>query len=108
MNSLRLGSHGDIEVWCDYPDDERPLDELYPNALVIGRQGAEPVVVPLMWPCRGLKTLGFGAAAPITTEPTTVMLGASDAGEALLTVVCQIVAAAVIALDGGDAAMEAA
>lgn len=107
MDSLRLGGFDGFEIWLDYADDDRPLDLVYPHALVIGRQGAEPVNVPLAWPNRGLKTLKFGAIAPVTDQPTTVMLGASDAGEALLTVVCQIVAAAVIALGDGNA-LEAA
>ena len=106
MDSLRLGGHGDVEVWCDYPDDERPLDELYPDALVIARQGREPLSVPLAW-SRGLKSLKFGAAPPVTVEPVTVLLGCQDSGEMLVQTVVQIVAAAVIAL-GGTAALEAA
>lgn len=102
MDSLRLGDHGTFDVWLDYPDDDRPLDELKPFALVIARQGHEPITVPLTWPARGLKTLKFGAAAPITTAPTTVLCGASDAGEMLVAVVTQVVAAAVVALRDSD------
>lgn len=106
MDSLRLGGFGGMDVWLDYDDGaDRPLDEIYPAALVIARQGSEPISVPLSWPTRGLKTLKFGAAPPITEAPTTVMLGAQDGGEALMAVVCQIVAAAVLALsDDVDAA----
>lgn len=97
-DSLRLGGFNGFEVWLDYSDDDRPLDELQPFALAIGRQGCEPITVPMTWPARGRKTLKFGAAAPFMKEPTTVMLGTSDAGEMLVAVVTQIVAAAVIAL----------
>lgn len=99
MDSLRLDGHDGVEVWLDYADNHRPLDEIQPHALVIARQGCEPITAPLSWT---QKTLKFGAAAPITTAATSVMLGAPDGGEALVTVVTQVVAAAVIALGGGD------
>ena len=107
MDSLRLGGFCGVDAWLDYDDrDDRPLDEIYPDAIIIARQGAEPITVPLTWPNRGLKTLKFGAAVPVTTEPTTVMLSATDGGEALVAVVCQIVASAVLALGDNGCDME--
>lgn len=99
MDSLRIGGFDGMDTWLDYDDGaDRPLDEIYPAALVVALQGSEPIRVPLSWPARGLKTLKFGATPPITEAPTTVMLGAQDGGEALTAVVCQIVVAAVLAL----------
>ncbi|GEM_PF-4357850 len=107
VDALRVGGHN-ADVWLDYPaDDDADLDTLRPAALVVARQGREPLEIGLGWPARGLKTLRLNPPAPLGIRPMTILLGAADAGEALTAALSQMVAAAVVSLDGG-AAMEAA
>ncbi|WP_338576509.1 hypothetical protein V8J38_14045 [Brevundimonas olei] len=104
MDSLRISGRRGFEVWLDYPDDDRPLDEIHPRALVIARHGLEPITAPMKWTRKALR---FGPALPVTAESINVLLGCQDSGEMLVQVVTQIVAAAVIAL-GDDAELEVA
>lgn len=108
VDALRIGGHH-ADVWLDYSDDsEAPLDTLRPAALVVARQGCrEPVVIGLGWPARGLKTLRLRPSGCASNKSVTILLSASDAGEALTTALSQMVAAAVVAL-GGPYAVEAA
>lgn len=106
-DALRIGGYG-ADIWLDYDnatDDD--LDTLRPTALVVARQGCEPVEIGLGWPVRGLRTLRLNPPACPTPKPVTILLGASDAGEALTAALSQMIAAAVVSLDDGDA-MEAA
>lgn len=106
-DALRIGGHN-ADVWLDYPaDDDADLDTLRPSALIVARQGREPVTIGLGWPARGLKTLRLHPPASLGIRPMTILLGASDAGEALTAAMSQMIAGAVVSLDGG-AAMEAA
>lgn len=107
VDALRIGGHS-ADAWLDYDnatDDD--LDTLRPSALIVARQGCEPVEIGLGWPVRGLKTLRINPPAVVASRPVTILLGASDAGEALTAAMSQMIAAAVVSLDGG-AAMEAA
>ncbi|MGQ2972278.1 hypothetical protein [Brevundimonas mediterranea] len=108
VDALRIGGHN-ADVWLDYPtDSDVDLDTLRPAALLLARQGcSEPITIGLGWPLRGLKTLRLNPPAVVASRPMMILLGAADAGEALTTALSQMVAGAVIALDGGDA-MEAA
>lgn len=107
VDALRIGGHH-FDVWLDYAsDDDAPLDTLRPAAIVVASQGREPLEIALGWPARGLKTLRLNPPASLTIRRVTILLGASDAGEALTTALSQMIAAAVVALDGGDE-MEAA
>ena len=102
-DALRLDGR-DASVWLDYPDDnDASLDELRPSALVVARQFREPVVIDLGWPARGLKTMRLTPPTGVATRSVTILLGASDAGEALTAALSQMIAAAVVSLDDGDA-----
>ncbi|MFC5372578.1 hypothetical protein ACFPIF_08450 [Brevundimonas faecalis] len=103
VDALRIGGH-DADIWLDYDnatDDD--LDTLRPTAVVVARQGCEPITIGLTWPARGLKTLRISPPSSVASRPCTILLGASDAGEALTAALSQVVAAAVVALDDGDA-----
>lgn len=107
VDALRIGGHN-ADVWLDYPADiDADLDTLRPSALVVARQGCEPVEIGLGWPVRGLKTLRLTPPAVVASRPCTILLGTSDAGEALTTALSQMIAGAVMALDDSDA-LEAA
>lgn len=107
VDALRIGGHN-ADAWLDYADNtDADLDTLRPAAIVVGRQGCEPLEIGLGWPARGLKTLRLHPPASISARPVTILLGASDAGEALITALSQMIATAVVALDADDA-MEAA
>lgn len=103
VDALRIGGHN-ADVWLDYPAEiDADLDILRPSALVVARQGREPVEIGLGWPARGLKTLRLNPPAVVASRPMTILLGAADAGEALTTALSQMIAGAVIVLDSGDA-----
>jgi hypothetical protein len=107
VDALRIGGHR-IDLWLDYPaDTDADLDTLRPSALVVARQGCEPVEIGLGWPARNLKTLKLNPPASLAIRPVTILLSASDAGEALTTAMSQMIAAAVVSLDDA-AAKEAA
>lgn len=107
-DALRIGGHN-ADVWLDYPaDDDADLDTLRPAALVVARQGcAEPVVIGLGWPARGLKTLRLHPPACVSPKSVTILLGSADGGESLTTALSQMIAGAVAALNA-DEAMETA
>lgn len=108
VDALRINGRA-VDVWLDYDDDaDADLDTLRPTAVVVARQGREPVEIGLGWPVRGLKTLRLNPPAAAASRPVTILLGASDAGEALTTALSQMVAGAVVSLDGGAALEEAA
>ena len=109
VDALRIGGHN-VDAWLDYDDADADadLDALRPSALVVARQGREPVEIGLGWPVRGLKTLKINPPSAVASRPVTILLGASDAGEALTTALSQLIAAAVVSLDNGDAELEAA
>lgn len=103
VDALRINGRA-VELWLDYAsDDDADLDTLRPSALVVARQGREPVEIGLGWPVRGLKTLRINPPAPVASRPMTILLGASDAGEALTTALSQWIAATVVSLDADDA-----
>ncbi|MGH6978136.1 MAG: hypothetical protein ACRED4_02405 [Brevundimonas sp.] len=103
VDALRIGGCN-ADAWLDYQDDiDAPLDTLRPAAIVVGRQGCEPVEIGLGFPVRGLKTLRLHPPAALAIRPMTILLGASDAGEALTTALSQMVAGAVVSLDDGTA-----
>ncbi|MFN3878019.1 MAG: hypothetical protein ACK4MH_06555 [Brevundimonas sp.] len=107
VDALRIRGHN-ADVWLDYSAEiDADLDTLRPSALVVARQGCEPVEICLGWPARGLKTLRLNPPAVVASRPMTILLGAADAGEALTTALSQMIAAAVVAL-GANKAMEAA
>ncbi|MBD7940904.1 hypothetical protein [Brevundimonas guildfordensis] len=108
VDALRMNGRA-VDVWLDYPaDDDADLDTLRPSALVVARQGClAPITIGLGWPARGLKTLRLNPPTAVASRPVTILLGASDAGEALTTALSQMIAAAVVSLDG-DAALEEA
>lgn len=100
VDALRIGGHR-VDLWLDYDDDDAPLDTLRPAALIIARQGCEPVEIGLAWPTRGLKTLRLNPPSVVASRPMTILLGAADAGEALTAALSQMIAAAVVSLDDG-------
>ena len=103
VDALRIRGR-QVDVWLDYADDiDAPLDTLRPAALIVARQGREPVEIGLGWPVRGLKTLRLNPPASLAIRPMTILLGASDAGEALTAAMSQMIAAAVVSLDADDA-----
>lgn len=108
-DALRLIEGDDVEAFLEYPEDDSRIDDpdARPIGLTIQRQRCEPIMVPLAWPGRGMKSLRFEPTPPLSHRTIAVMLGAPDAGEALVSTVCQLVAAAVVMLDDGDA-LEAA
>lgn len=100
VDALRIGGR-QVDVWLDYQsDDDTPLDTLRPAALMVARQGCEPVEIGLIWPVRGLKTLRINPPPVVASRTLTIMLAASDAGEALTAALSQMIAAAVVSLDG--------
>lgn len=103
VDALRIGER-DANVWLDYADDtDADLDTLRPAALVVARQGGrEPIMIGLGWPARRLKTLRLHPQGCASDKSVTILLSASDAGEALTTALSQMVAAAVVALDSAD------
>lgn len=107
VDALRINGRA-VDVWLDYDDDaDADLDTLRPTAVVVARLGREPITIGLGWPVRGLKTLRLTPPVSLGIRPMTILLGASDAGEALTTALSQMIAAAVVSLDDG-AALEAA
>lgn len=65
VDALRIGGY-DADIWLDYDnatDDD--LDTLRPSALIVARQGCEPVEIGLGWPVRGLKTLRINPPAVV-------------------------------------------
>lgn len=102
VDALRIGGR-EATCWLDYPDDDTPLDDQCPTALVVACHFREPVVIGLGWPARGLKTLRLLPPAVVIARPMTILLGARDAGEALTSALSQLIAAAVVSLDDGDA-----
>lgn len=103
VDALRIGGHS-ADAWLDYgADDDAPLDTLRAAALVVARQGRQPISIGLGWPVRGLKTLRISPPGSLGIRPMTILLGASDAGEALTAALSQMIAAAVIVLDADDA-----
>lgn len=109
-DALRLIEGDDVEAYLEFPDGDSPIDDpdARPSGLTVQRQRSDPITIPVVWPVRrGGQTLRFEATRPVSDRTISVMLGAPDGGEALVAVVVQLVAAAVV-LTRDDVAKEAA
>lgn len=97
-DALRLVEGDDVDAFLEFPDDNSPIDDADTRAigLTVQRQRCEPITIPMAWPGRGCKSLRFEPTPPFFDRTIAVMLGAPDAGEALVLTVCQLVAAAVV------------